>query len=316
MRVLGVVGTLLLLLGFATGPAASTERAAPGGMSRFTVAVGGLSVDSRANWVRLGTYSFTASGTVTESHFHWTQRERVTRTSTGVRAANCVARDCTVRTANGFQATSQPEYLSGTYTVSGSTLRIEWAGNGWEQWQVSEPIGGKLAKLTFQSSGFGATHGYGYGSNAAWTARASMAQIAAVDHRRLVHNYHLWKTNAGTPYLDEGAGNPFWVQGWDPCTSSRCLGATTTGTEYYLSTANTTSTDRRDTIWHWRTSLADGRDEYCYTGNSHVKPMLQIIDSDGGFHGWVAVEASLNQTVPDQGTSGDDIGVFEISEFG
>jgi hypothetical protein len=36
---------------------------------------------------------------------------------------------------------------------------------------------------------------------------------------------------------------------------------------------------------------------------------------DGGFHGWGAVEASMKQTAPAQGTSPDDIGVFEISEF-
>jgi hypothetical protein len=50
------------------------------------------------------------------------------------------------------------------------------------------------------------------------------------------------------------------------------------------------------------TAVADARGEHCYTGNSHVKPMLQIIDNAGGFHGWVAVEASLNQTSPSQGT--------------
>jgi hypothetical protein len=316
MRILGVIGAFLLLLGGTAGPASGAALAAPGGMSRFTVAIGGLSTASRANWVRLGTYSFAASGTVTESHFHWSQRTRVSRTATGVRAANCVARDCVVQTANGFQATSQPEHLSGTYTMTGTTLRIEWTGNGWEQWQVSEPMSGKLAMLTYLGSSFGATHGYGYGSNAAWSTRASMAQIAAFDHRKLKHDYHLWKTDNGTPYLDEGAGNPFWVLGWDPCSSNRCLGATTSGTQYYLSTANTTSTDRRDTIWHWRTELADGRGEHCYTGNSHVKPLEQIIDSDGGFHGWVGIEASLNQTVPAQGTSADDIGIFQISEFG
>jgi hypothetical protein len=253
---------------------------------------------------------------VSESHFHWTQSDRVTRSYTGVTATNCVARNCQVQTANGFQATSQPDHLTGTYTVTGSTLHIEWAGNGWEEWDVSQPIDGKLAKLAYRSSSFGATHGFGYGSNAAWSTRASMAQIAAFDHNKLKHNYHLWKTDAGTPYLDEGSGSPFWVRTWDPCASSRCLGARTTGTEYYISTANASSTDRRDTLWHWRTSLADGRGEYCYTGNSHVKPMQQIIDSDGQFHGWVAVEASLNQTAPDQGTSADDLGLFEISEFG
>ena len=313
--VAAVASLLALIVGIPASASVAPMAGLPGGMSRFTVSIGGLKVSSRTNWVRLGTYSFTSDGRVSESHFHWTQRERVTRTYTGVTATNCVSRNCNVQTANGFQSTSQPEHLSGTYTVSGSTVHIEWAGNGWEEWTLSQPISGKLAKLTFKGTSFGATHGYGYGSNAAWTARATVAQIAAFDHSILKHNYHLWKTDAGTPYLDEGAGGPFWVPKWNTCGNTRCLGATTSGTQYYLSTANTTSTDRRNTIWHWRTSLADGRGEFCYTGNSHVKPMLQIIDSDGGFHGWVAVEASLNQTVPDQGADADDIGVFEISQF-
>jgi hypothetical protein len=85
-----------------------------------------------------------------------------------------------------------------------AVLRITWSGHGWEEWTVSQPIAGKLAKLTLRASSFGATHGYGYGSNAAWSARASMAQIAAFDHTRLTHTYHLWKTDAGRPYLDQG----------------------------------------------------------------------------------------------------------------
>jgi hypothetical protein len=42
--------------------------------------------------------------------------------------------------------------------------------------------------------------------------------------------------------------------------------------------------------------------------------MLEIVDNDGVLHGWVGVEASLNQTVPAEGTSADDIGVFVIAD--
>ncbi|WP_255952736.1 hypothetical protein [Streptomyces odontomachi] len=320
-----VTGVLALVLGSQAAPAATpapaTADAAPAGMYRFVTAVGGLSTGSRTNWVRLGTVSLTADGSASESHFHWTQRTRVTRSSTGVAASDCGARNCTVLTANGYQATSSPEHLSGSYTVSGSVLHIDWTGNGWEEWTVSEPLPGKLAKLTFLSSSYGGNYGYGYGSNAQWSQRATMAQIAAADWSNgLHHDYHLWKTDADAkPYLDEASGNPFWNRDWKACSSSRCVGGLTGSgtdtTQYYISTANTSSTDRRDTLYHWRTSLADARGEYCYTGNSHVKPMMEIIDNDGGFHGWVGVEASLNQTAPAQGTSADDIGVFEISEF-
>ncbi|MEU6715791.1 hypothetical protein ABZ897_30365 [Nonomuraea sp. NPDC046802] len=313
LRVLLVAMVAALL----TPPAlpASAAVAAPAGMYRFVVAIGGLKTSSRENWVRLATYSLTADGKAYDSHFHWTQRTRVNRGYTGVSGAGCGVRACEVQTAGGFQAGSFPKKLNGTYTMTGSVLRITWDGNGWEEWTVSEPLPGQLAKLTYRGSSFGATHGYGYGSNATWSTRASMAQLAAFDHGKLKHNYHLWKTDAGTPYLDEGAGKPFWTLSWQRCSSGRCLGSRNPSTDYYLSTANATSTDRRDTIWHWRRALADARGETCYTGNSHVKPMLQIIDSAGGFHGWVAVEASLNQSSPSEGTSADDIGVFEISEF-
>ncbi|SFB05493.1 hypothetical protein SAMN05216266_10481 [Amycolatopsis marina] len=288
---------------------------APAGMHRFVVAIGKMDTGSRQNWVRLANYSLTADGKAYESHFHWSQRSPGKRSYTGVRGVGCRARACQVQTATGFQASSPPQKLTGTYTVSGSVLRIQWDGNGWEEWTVSQPIEGKLAKLGFKRSSFGATHGYGYGSNAQWNDRASMATIAAADHSKFRHDFHLWKTNSGKPYLDEGSGSPFWMRDWRRCDSARCLGGTTTATQYYLATANASSTDRRNTLWHWRTALADNRGEHCYTGNSHVKPMMQIIDSDGGFHGWVAVEASFNQSSPSEGRSADDIGVFQISRF-
>jgi hypothetical protein len=42
--------------------------------------------------------------------------------------------------------------------------------------------------------------------------------------------------------------------------------------------------------------------------------MLQIIDEDGVFDGWVGVEASLTQTSPAQATSAEDIGVFVTAD--
>ena len=48
----------------------------------------------------------------------------------------------------------------------------------------------------------------------------------------------------------------------------------------------------------------------CYTGNSHVRPMMQIIDDDGEWHGWVGVEASKGYDV-----QGDYIAVFRKADF-
>jgi hypothetical protein len=302
----------------AVGSASAAEvgvAAAPAGMHRFVVSIGKVATNSRENWNRLGMYTLTDTGEVSEVHWHWTQRERVTRSYTGVTAPNCGARNCNVQTGNGFSSTSAPARLNGTYTVSGSVLRITWSTGIWEEWTVSEPIAGKLAKLTFRGNNFGATHGFGYGSDAAWTTRASMAQIAAADHNSFVHTYYLWKTDSNrVPYIDHATGGPFWYRTFTVCTGGRCAAGNTDKAQYYIARANTTSTDRRDTLWHWFTANADGRGEYCYTGGSHVKPMLEIIDNDGVLHGWVGVEASINTSVPSQGTSGDDIGLFVIAD--
>lgn len=57
----------------------------------------------------------------------------------------------------------------------------------------------------------------------------------------------------------------------------------------------------RNSIWLWCGCLAVGRDETCYTGNSHIRPLLQVIDDGGDFRGWVGVEPFANQstTPPD-----------------
>lgn len=298
----------------ASAQAEDRQAGLPGGMANYTVAVGKVDAGSRANWQRLATYEFADDGTVSERHWHWTQRRRETRSHTGVQASGCPSRDCDIQTAHGFGSRSAPQKLTGTYALSGDVVKVTWSDGLWEEWTLSHPIEAKLAKLSFKASSFGATHGFGYGSDAALDERASMKDIAAVDHDALRHEYYLWKTDSGEPYVDSGSGSPFWMRDWSECGGGKCLGGVSgTPTEYYLAAPNASVTDRRDTIWHWVTKLADDRGEYCYTGNSHVKPMMQIIDSDGVFHGWVGVEASLSQTSP--GTDSDDVGLFEISEF-
>ncbi|WP_394844193.1 hypothetical protein LZC95_44965 [Pendulispora brunnea] len=299
-------------------PSPLEAAALPLGKTNFTMAIGGLRTSSRTNWVRLGMYTFSADGKVSERHWHWSQSERVNRTYTGFVANGCVARACNVQTANGYDSTGASETLSGTFSVNGTKLHIAWSGGQWEDWTLGSLAGGALANVELAGNNFGATHGYGNGSNAAWSARKSAATIAGVDHTQMVHRFDLWKTNdtSSTPFIDHGDGAPFWVTGWSKCSGGSCLGArtgsATTGTEYYVAPANSPTGHRRDTLWHWRIQLADARGETCYTGNSHVKPLLQVVDDNGVFHGWVGVEASLNQTAPSQGALADDIGVFRI----
>jgi hypothetical protein len=321
----GLAAPLVVASPLAVAAAASPharETRPPMGKANFAVAMGGLSTDSSENWVRLGQYTFADDGTVSERYWHWTQSTRTVRTSTGNSAAGCTSRDCVVLTADGWQTDQATGLLAGRYSVDGDRLRISWEGGQWEDWTLDSLANGSLADVALAGSSFGATHGFGDGSNVSWTTRIPAAAVADADHTALTHEYFLWKTEYSaetghTPYIDEGDGSPFWVTNWSPCTGRRCLGAQTLAADgtvrtlYYVSPATTSDDHRRDTLWHWRIHLADDRGEICYTGNSHVKPMLQVIGDDGRFHGWVGVEASLNQTTW-AGTADDDIGVFRI----
>ncbi|MPZ60739.1 MAG: hypothetical protein GEU93_05490 [Propionibacteriales bacterium] len=307
----------LLLLAAQQPGSIATMAELPLGKQRFAVAVGGLSADSTTNWVRLGLYDFTDDGTVTERHWYWTQRGRTGGSYTEFVTTRCPPRECRVQTAAGYQSTGGSQTLEGTYVVDGHTLRITWEDDVAleEEWTLTKRAGSRLAALELVASDDGATHGFGYGSNAAWDARIPAAEIADFDHSRLVHRYHIWRTTPDRPdpHLDEGDGRRFRIQEWTVCDGGRCLGAeSNTPTEYFISPADDPTEHRRDTLWHWPRGPADGRGEYRYIGKSHVKPMVQIVDDDGGFHGWVGVEASLNQTAPDQGAYGE-LGIFQIA---
>ncbi len=290
--------------------------------TNFAVAIGGLDAASTTNWVRLGQYTFAADGTVSAQDWYWSQRIRVRRASTGVPAENCAGRDCTVLTAAGWQTTETAQEQRGTYTVANDSLNVTWTDGQHEDWKISSLAGGKLSGIELTGNNFGATLGFGNGSNAPWTARVPATVIAAAQHAELVHRYYLWKTRYSpetgyTGYIDHGDGAPFWVRKWNRCDGDQCLGAQTTSnagathTAYYISPADAPAGHRRDALWHWHIELADARNEDCYTGNSHVKPMIQVVDDDGGFHGWVGVEASLNQSTK-AGVNDDDIGIFRI----
>ncbi len=52
------------------------------------------------------------------------------------------------------------------------------------------------------------------------------------------------------------------------------------------------------------------------TGNSHVKPMLQILDDNAQFRGWVGVEASFqpSRTIPNP-RADDMLSAFRVTDF-
>ncbi|MET9431387.1 hypothetical protein [Streptomyces sp. NPDC003036] len=329
---------------------AQAARQLPGGKVNFVVAVGHMTATSRANRVRLGTYSFdAASGTVAARIHRWDHTEPRARVGTGtVPDDSCsttspstsatLVRTCEIQTAGGFAAEptdlGSGRYQLQTETVDGRTASVLWilwdtTPLSTEKWAVETTS--TLARLSFVYA-TDATTGYGYGSNAPLTTRQAMTAVR--DHPAPLHlQGQTWAHDQVTT-----AGGLFQHRSFQTCvrttwclthlqpTSTRACQATggcpnhgggtpanVTSIQYYLQSLS--PQDRRDTLWHWCTCLALEQGRTCYTGNSHVKPILQIIDDAGTFRGWVGVEASFYPFADADPRSHDMLGVFRLTDW-
>ncbi|MFJ8665589.1 hypothetical protein [Streptomyces sp. NPDC093600] len=336
----------------ATAASALPAQAAaelPGGKANFVVSLGHLKDGARNNWVRLGTYEFdAAAGTVSARMYVWSHSEPKAREGTGtVPDSSCSSTDlkstthvlaCQIKTAGGF-TDSPTELRTGIYTlqndtidgVSTPTVWIKWNhATAWtEKWAVE--TGTNLARLSFLHN-TKATTGYGYGSNAALTTRRAMTTVQAHPSTIRLQGTS-WAKDATAPSSGAFHHENFrtcetttWCLTYlQPTSSTACqkeggcpnygggTASNISSIQYYLQKLS--NTDRRDTLWHWCTCLAVERNERCYTGNSHVKPMYQIIDDTGTFRGWVGVEASYypgNITDP---RGSDMFSVFRLADW-
>ncbi|MFC7714255.1 hypothetical protein [Nonomuraea recticatena] len=80
---IAAVLTFLLACTIAPWPAAASTAALPGGKATYVVSQGHLKGASNQNWVRLGSYRFSADGTVTAALYLWWQRHPEPRQGTG-----------------------------------------------------------------------------------------------------------------------------------------------------------------------------------------------------------------------------------------
>jgi hypothetical protein len=325
----------------AVAPAQAAPGDLPGGKSNFVVSTGYLTGASPRNWVRLGWYRFDAgSGTVSARTYYWNQRHPARRISSGTTPGTDCApgekarppgvRRCPVMTVDGFRgdATERRKgaYRLGSERIDGEqapTVRIEWAADTpWtETWRVRPGAG--IARLEFVRS-TRATSGQGYGSNAPFTERRAMESVRR--HKPRIHlELDSWEHGKAQPPTTGGFGQgnftmcggraTYCMTYLQPPKAGNCgqgcgRAAGDTTIQYYLTRVGVH--DRRDTYWHWCTCLAPTDPSVCYQGNSHVKPMLQVIDDSRTFRGWVGVEASFSPA----GERDDDmLGVFRMTDW-
>jgi len=232
-------------------------------------------------------------------------------------------------------------------------VHVSWNLGSFEEWWVESSSDDQYAILGFKnSSSTWATHGYGCGSNASLGERRSMTNVLAYASAYELEMVGVkWDTGYSPPVHSFEETFPSGPDSWVRCsqttwvlthytqtggTHERCCvedcphpvcdpdacpdpcldnPLACRGTQHYIQQIpNSSDPDRRDTYWEWLTWHAVCWVQCCFSGTSHVFPMLQVIDDSNAFRGWVGVEASFQ--VGDTRIYSDDMfAVFHIHDL-
>ncbi|EME57402.1 hypothetical protein [Amycolatopsis decaplanina] len=337
--VLSVLASTLLV-----GASQARTVSAPSGKQNWVVSVGGFRTDADRNYVRLGYLVFDpADNTVAHNFWTWSQADFPVPVDSGDvyycgdwAPGTNPRNNCPIKTAPGF--TGAPNgHFTGTYAETAGQVAITWtsstldgtttAVNLAETWAVSETRPG-LGRLQLVSDNYSITSGIAYGSNAslAQTSKAPMSSVRATQRSYLLEGQGV-NRRAITNWTRGSSGALGVGPGWNKCDDGSCLGFVQydsgcdpssccpagpgyeacarkiidTGDRrfYYLSDA---FGGRRNSYEFWCECLSYNG---CYLGNSHVRPLLQVIDDAGAFQGWVGAEVS-----PDRSGSRDPSGEY------
>ena len=296
-----------LVAGQFTGPPAASATTGGLPMGRSTYVVSMMDGTAGALAVRLATYTFRADGTVTERYWAWRQDSitgkgnvRWTKPGSGYTTVGCL-RACPVRTPIGFQKGTSPKVWQGRWSMQSRTvLAVTWSSTyPVERWQLDDGQPGIVGARLVSGQTSGAV-GWGIGSNARADHGVSLASIYATGR---------WITG---PFAENAyaAATRRLTSGWNPadytlCSSGRCLqGRQLTSADrsswYHSYFAADAASDGRKVFWNNQTGVVQQLENpktVCISasGGGHTNALLQALDDDGHFVGFVGVEASLNQ---------------------
>jgi hypothetical protein len=287
-----------------------------------------------ANWTRLGWYIFAADGTVRTNYWSWNERDEPMRVDAMTASCGGDIPTCDVQTmatfltgpTGAFQGTYQTSAgkVDVTWTKDGAGKELTKALT--EHWLLEPIPGGKVARISSDGyhspvagpvvvpstfSNYTASFGIGYGSNAPLSAgnKASITEIRTTYGQGSFLGTYV-RASAGTVGREPAgvAVNPYnpapEFDQWRSCPSGKCVGFREKHTSCPSGCLpQFTSKDRiryladappaRNNIYtYWCECLAQTKP--CYKANNHVQSLLQIIDDDRKFQGWVGVETSTH----------------------
>lgn len=302
---LAILSTLVAVPASAASAASSASTVSlPGGRSTFVISMMSGRINALA--VRLATYSFSTDGTVTERYWAWRQDSisgkgnvSWTKPRSGYITSGCL-RACPVRTPVGFQSGVPARSWKGTWSVeAANVLVVHWGvGNPDERWRLDTSRAGVVgAKLL---SGGTNAEGWGVGSNARPDRGVSLSSVYR-DGGWVTGPFSENAYTSTTRHLSVGLR----PADYSLCGTGRCMqGRNVTGPDrrgwYHSYLAANSAVDGRKVYWNNQTGVVqqlEGAGTVCISasGGGHTNALLQALDDNGKFVGFVGVEASLNQ---------------------
>lgn len=266
----------------------------PAGRSSFVVAL--MGVKGNASWVRLATWAFADDGTIAEDYWYWDQTQApeltdpyATRIQTGYRTTGC-PKVCDVWTTRTFEPGAPPPFSRvGTWVYDElGNVAITWDTGFHESYAVVDH--GAYAQLTLASHEYGGVstvYASVYGSNAPLEVGATIDEIADVAALDFVSHEKNWDSEV------RDISETIWWGQYNRCTDAPCLQGMNPAI-YHTYFAGVPETDGRKVYWYHQLEVV-ALDPNCaqIDRGGHTYELLQILDDDGGFVGFVGVETSL-----------------------
>lgn len=253
-----------------------------------------------AAWARLAEYALAADGSVEITYWQWDQSSFSGDASTNKVATattkGCL-RSCTVKAPLGFQRGAAPKKATGTFAIvptgaNTNEVTISWNGHD-ERWAAVDLP--SLTQMTLASSTEGARLGYAFGSKAPLDEGATIDQVAASG--LITGPYFSNAYDAATVSTTDKIGFSDWAR----CTEDESLQVKTNTDpdkskwwNAYIS--GNPALDGRKMFWNHERGVvtqAQSPGATCISsGGGHTFALLQILDDDGNFQGWVSAEGS------------------------
>lgn len=283
--------------------AASTEALAlPGNRPNYVFSL--MAARYNGAFARIGTWQFQTTGAVTERYWYWSQTQapstpdwHANRDPSGYVTNGC-PKVCAVWTASTFLPGVAPTTRTGSWSyTSDGKVHIVWAGTIHEYYSVTDR--GTYTDLNLSTHNYqnvSTVYSRAFGSTLSLSQGATIDQIKASAALNFTVHEQNWNAVTVTK------SNTIWWGQYHRCASSPCLQGNNPHsvdddgnlTGYHTYFAGNPATDGRKTYWyHQLEAVALNPDCAVPSRGGHTYQLLQAIDDNGTFIGFVGAEASL-----------------------